>query len=92
MHFCLFCLSVSHGWHYLQHHFHHKDCFQKFVVMTLPMRQEGDCHGNAPLWNFQTTNKEAIETKYGQLEVTPNMHLHSHLINCVVDYGPVHNF
>ena len=33
-----------------------------------------------------------FETKYGQLEVTPNMHLHSHLINCVVDYGPVHNF
>ena len=29
---------------------------------------------------------------YGQLEVTPNMHLHSHLINCVIDYGPVHNF
>ena len=33
-----------------------------------------------------------FETKNGQLEVTPNMHLHSHLINCVVDYGPVHNF
>lgn len=33
-----------------------------------------------------------FETKYGQLEVTPNIHLHSHLINCVVDYGPVHNF
>jgi len=32
-----------------------------------------------------------FETRYGQLEVTPNMHLHSHLINCVVDYGPVHN-
>ena len=29
---------------------------------------------------------------YGQLEVTPNMHLHSHLINCIIDYGPVHNF
>ena len=33
-----------------------------------------------------------FETKYGQLKVTPNMHLRSHLINCVVDYGPVHNF
>lgn len=29
---------------------------------------------------------------YGQLEVTPNMHLHPHLINCIIDYGPVHNF
>ena len=33
-----------------------------------------------------------FESLYGQLEVTPNMHLHSHLINCVLDYGPVHNF
>ena len=34
---------------------------------------------------------ETFESMYGQLEVTPNMHLHSHLINCVIDYGPVHN-
>lgn len=33
-----------------------------------------------------------FESMYGQMEVTPNMHLHSHLINCVLDYGPVHNF
>ena len=33
-----------------------------------------------------------FESLYEQLEVTPNMHLHSHLINCVLDYGPVHNF
>lgn len=39
---------------------------------------------------LQFFNKFGI--KYGQLKVTPNMHLHSHLINCVVDYGPVHNF
>ena len=33
-----------------------------------------------------------FESLYGQMEVTPNMHLHTHLINCVLDYGPVHNF
>lgn len=33
-----------------------------------------------------------FESMYGQLEVTPNMHLHSHLINCVLDYGPAQNF
>ena len=32
-----------------------------------------------------------FELMYRQQEVTPNMHLHSHLINCVLDYGPVHN-
>ena len=33
-----------------------------------------------------------FESLYGQMEVTPNMHPHTHLINCVLDYGPVHNF
>ena len=32
-----------------------------------------------------------FESLYGQLQVTPNMHLHSHLVNCVLDYGPVNN-
>ena len=36
--------------------------------------------------------RKKFETKYGQLKVTPNMHLRSQLINSVVDYGPVHNF
>ena len=33
-----------------------------------------------------------FESHYGQMQVTPNMHLHSHLVNCVLDYGPVNNF
>ena len=26
------------------------------------------------------------------MQVTPNMHLHSHLVNCMLDYGLVNNF
>ena len=33
-----------------------------------------------------------FEPCYRQMQVTPNMHLHSHLVNCGLDYGPVNNF
>lgn len=33
-----------------------------------------------------------FEQLYGQNSCTPNMHLHLHLKNCLVDYGPLHAF
>lgn len=33
-----------------------------------------------------------FQHKYGQASVTPNMHLHMHLSQCLMDYGPVHSF
>ena len=33
-----------------------------------------------------------IEFLYGKNEVTPNMHLHCHLADCVLDYGPIFGF
>ena len=32
------------------------------------------------------------EKLYGKGIVTPNMHLHCHLKQCIEDYGPIHNF
>ena len=29
---------------------------------------------------------------YGPETVTPNIHLHAHLIECIQDYGPMSNF
>lgn len=29
---------------------------------------------------------------HGKSKVKPNMHLHGHLKECVLDYGPVYNF
>ena len=40
------------------------------------------------LMNFQ----KKYETLYGKLRVTPNIHLHRHLKECLVDYGPVYGF
>ena len=33
-----------------------------------------------------------FEELYGKETVTPNMHLHTHLLDCVLDYGPVYAF
>ncbi|XP_071143344.1 uncharacterized protein [Mytilus edulis] len=33
-----------------------------------------------------------FEAKYGKDRVTPNMHLHYHLSDCIRDYGPVYSF
>lgn len=34
----------------------------------------------------------AFENLYGEGKVTPNMHLHNHLKQCVLDFGPVYSF
>lgn len=33
-----------------------------------------------------------IESVYGKTEITPNMHMHAHLCECILDYGPLHGF
>ena len=35
---------------------------------------------------------KTFETLYGKDLVTPNMHLHGHLKECLLDYGPFHSF
>lgn len=35
---------------------------------------------------------QRFEELYGKEKVTPNMHLHTHLLDCVLDYGPVYAF
>ena len=33
-----------------------------------------------------------VERIYGTRQITPNMHMHSHLADCILDYGPVYSF
>ena len=33
-----------------------------------------------------------FESIYGSAMVTPNMHLHIHLVDCILDYGPFHGY
>ena len=44
--------------------------------------------GHALLMQFCSS----FENTYGKNRVTPNMHLHRHLKDCVLDYGPVYSF
>ena len=43
---------------------------------------------NSCLLNFC----KGFEQLYGEHRVTPNMHLHTHLVDCILDYGPVYSF
>ena len=42
--------------------------------------------------SYQLKFCQAFESLYGKGKVTPNMHLHTHLVDCVLDYGPVYAF
>ena len=33
-----------------------------------------------------------VERVYGPQRITPNMHMHTHLADCILDYGPVYSF
>ena len=33
-----------------------------------------------------------FEQLYGSVRVTPNMHLHAHILSCIKDYGPIYSF
>jgi hypothetical protein len=35
---------------------------------------------------------KGVERVYGVSSITPNMHMHCHLSQCVLDYGPVYTF
>ena len=33
-----------------------------------------------------------VERRYGKEAITPNMHMHTHLHECILDFGPSHGF
>lgn len=35
---------------------------------------------------------KCTERMYGKRTITPNMHMHCHLKDCILDYGPLHGF
>ena len=42
--------------------------------------------------SFLLTFCRDVEKIYGKACITPNMHMHSHLADCLLDYGPVYSF
>ena len=69
------------------------ECWRLFVqacqLLTCPMITTEDAEkGHKLLLDFCTT----FESLYGSEKVTPNMHLHTHLLECIKDYGPIYSF
>lgn len=71
----------------------HYDCWLLFVKathilcrrqLTLSEVEEGDCL----LMEFC----EVFERLYGKENYTINLHLHGHIRDCILDYGPVYSF
>ena len=59
------------------------------VILCQPLISEHDAKAaHALLLRFCC----AFETSYGAYAVTPNMHLHTHLLECILDYGPIYSF
>jgi hypothetical protein len=71
----------------------HLKCWQSFVLgcryMCKAIMTEADIIRGDGL--FLKFCKE-FEALYGQKAITPNMHLHCHLKENVIDYGPIHSY
>lgn len=71
----------------------HLHCWRHFVLACKSLGKrvlsDNDIElGDRHLMDFCRT----FEELYGKNLVTPNMHLHGHLKECLLDYGPFHSF
>lgn len=71
----------------------HLECWRCFVlacslICSPKISRDVIDQSHALLMKFQ----EKYEAIYGKLRVTPNIHLHRHLKECLIDYGPVYGF
>jgi hypothetical protein len=71
----------------------HLKCWQSFVLgcryMCKAVLTEADIiKADGLLLKFC----REFQSLYGQKAVTPNMHLHCHLKECILDLGPIHSF
>jgi hypothetical protein len=58
------------------------------IMCTTPLTPEGIEEADELLLAFC----DEFEKLYGPQSITPNMHLHGHLRECMEDYGPIHAF
>ena len=70
----------------------HLECWRNFVLayrICKPILKHSDILLSDTLL-FKLCQK--VETLYGSHTITPNMHMHCHLIDILKNYGPVHRF
>lgn len=69
------------------------ECWRHFVLACRILCQKQltnseVCVADALLLQFC----RRVERMYGKDFITPNIHLHAHLKECILDYGPLHSF
>ena len=71
----------------------HLDCFRKFVLACQYITMRVISRQDVVLAHELIRQFCMLfEKLYGKHKVTPNMHLHCHLKECILDYGPIYSF
>ena len=73
--------------------YEHIECWRVFVeiclIISTPLISLDDV---AKIATLATKFGTKFQELYGNHRVTPNMHLHQHLSECILDFGPVYSF
>ena len=71
----------------------HLECWRHFVLACRILVQFELSHADISLADALLLQFcKRVERLYGKSAVTPNMHLHCHLKECILDFGPTHGF
>ena len=71
----------------------HLECWRKFVLACRRLCSRNISMGNVKVADFLLLDFcKTFEQLYGENFVTPNMHLHGHLLDCLFDFGPIYSF
>lgn len=71
----------------------HFDCWRKFVLACKILCSRSLTTNHVKVAHLLLISFcESVERAFGNEVITPNMHLHAHLDNCMYDFGPVYAF
>ena len=72
---------------------HHLECWRHFVLASRLLCKQNMSMNDVILADTLLLKFcQRFQVLYGPEAVTPNIHLHAHLLECVKDYGPMCNF
>ena len=71
----------------------HLELWRHFVMACSLLSSPIVSEGRAELAHLHLLSFcKGFEELYGKHKVTPNMHLQTHILECIMDYGPVYSF
>lgn len=71
----------------------HLECWRLFVISCQYLCNQAITKADIIIADqYMVKFCRRFEELYGQDHVTPNMHLHAHLKECIEDFGPIYNF